>query len=80
MLTVSGALEEIIPALSAAGLSVAEIRAISEETQRRMGRGGTAREWLTTMGAVVAETRNDLAMRAYMLAIDEWSGGSEGQT
>jgi hypothetical protein len=44
-----------------------------------MGRGGTTREWLTTMGAVVAETRNDLAMRAYMLAIDEWSGVTKGK-
>jgi len=71
MLTVSGALEKIIPALFAAGLSITEIRAISQETQRRMGRGGTAREWLRTMGCVVAETHNGIAMEAYLLAIEE---------
>jgi hypothetical protein len=73
-LTMRGFLEEVVPALNAAGLSLAAIRAVSDETRRRMGEGGVPAEWITTMGHVVAETGNETAMTAFILAIDVWTG------
>lgn len=70
-ITIRDFLDEIVPALSAAGLSVTEIRGLSAETQRRMGEGGPTGDWIKTMGVVVAETGNERAMRVFLLALDQ---------
>lgn len=72
-LTVKGFLEEVVPALSAAGWPQARIRAMSDETSRRMGAGGSTKEWILSMGTVVAESGDEIAMRAFSLAMEQWS-------
>ena len=73
LLTIRGFLEEAIPALSAAGLSNSAIRDLSRQTVERIGAGGRTREWILTFAAVVADTGNERAVKAFALAFDVWA-------
>lgn len=75
-LTVKGFLEEVVPALQAAGWSLPRIRSMSDATRDRMGAGGSTKDWIMAMGVVVGETGDEIAMRAFLLAMDQWTAAT----
>jgi hypothetical protein len=68
-ITVKDALEEIIPALQAAGLTDGQIRDWSAATRRIVGHGGTTHEWLMAGGKATVPF-GERAQRAYLLALN----------
>lgn len=74
------ALGEVIPALMAAGASRDELRAISDETLRRMPDGGSIHEWLDAMLRVIGERfgRKSTEARMFKLACFRYYSASVG--
>lgn len=66
---VRAALEEIVPALMAAGLTKSDLRAINDETLRRMGEGGSVISWLDTMCRVSEDVGGKTASRMFKIAV-----------
>jgi hypothetical protein len=74
--TLDDVLGEVIPALLAAGLSEAQLRAISADAQRIMGGGGPTRDWIMAL-ALAAAPYGRRARTAFMLAMDELGIGRD---
>ena len=64
-------LDEVVPALMAAGLTQAQVVAWSEKVRTRMGGGGSTRQWLEAMTIEVVMLDRPIAERAFLLAVEQ---------